>query len=206
MKKNNLTVFIIDDDQEICESLRWLFESVQFDVETYYSPKDFLENYDEQRNGCIIADVRMPHMSGLELLEHLKLNRITLPVIVITGYGDISMAVRAMKAGAVDFILKPINDQNLLEIIQKNINRRMINISLSNIHERLSHLTAREQQVFVLVAEGNSNKEISKELSIAISTVEAHRAKIMQKLEAKNLADLIKIYLTSQYENLMFNN
>jgi len=197
---NKLTVFIIDDEPEVCHALQWLFESVNLQVETYHCAKNFLEKYTSNRAGCLIVDVRLPMMSGLELLEHLKGKNYNLPVIVITGYGDIPMAVRAMKAGAVDFILKPLNDQYLLEIIQKYLYQPSHSIQFNEVQERINTLTPREREILSLIVEGKLNKEISYELSIAKSTVEAHRAHIMQKMKVKTLAELIKIYLLTKYE------
>ncbi len=190
----NTTILIIDDEPEICNALRWLYESVNYKVETYNSAFSFLENYKSNVSGCIIIDVRMPVMSGLELLEHLKLQKNQIPVVVITGYGDIGMAVRAMKLGAVDFILKPINDQCLLDVVQKCIHQST-KINAFEINERIKQLTKREREVIDLILEGKLNKEIAYELSISMSTVEAHRANIMQKMQAKTTAHLIKLYL-----------
>lgn len=124
MKTNNFTISIIDDEKAICDALRWLFQSVKFNVETYEDGYKFLEKYKANTPGCIIMDVRLPGLSGLELLEELKQQKIHLPVIIITGYGDIQMAVRAMKVGAKDFILKPFNEQCLLETVQKLFKNR----------------------------------------------------------------------------------
>lgn len=194
MNKANQTVFIIDDDPEVCNALRWLYESVDYNVETYTSAQLFLTNYKPLVPGCIIIDVRMPIMGGLELLEHLKLQKNQLPVVMITGYGDIPMAIRAMKLGAVDFILKPINEQCLLEIVQKCIHQSS-KVNSIEIHKRVRQLTKREQEVIDLILEGKLNKEIAYELSISMSTVEAHRSNIMQKMQAKTIAHLVKLYL-----------
>lgn len=201
MKSTDHTVFIIDDDIEVCGALRWLFESIHFNVETYHSAPLFLKRSKDNKPGCLIIDVRMPGISGLELLEQLKVQKSRLPVIIITGYGDIPMAVRAMKAGAVDFVLKPFNDQCLIEIVQKCINHSINNHSTTDINERIRCLSDRERQIIKLITDGNLNKEIAFELSISISTVEAHRANIMRKMQAKNLAQLIKMYLQIQFIN-----
>jgi two-component system response regulator FixJ len=197
------TVFIIDDDTEVCAALRWLFESIHLNVETYHSAPLFLKQLKNNKPGCLIIDVRMPEMSGLELLEQLKVQKSRLPVIIMTGYGDIPMAVRAMKAGALDFFLKPFNDQYLLEIVQKYINQSINNHSLihstHDINERINCLSDRERQIIELIMDGSLNKEIAFELSISLSTVEAHRANIMKKMKAKNLAQLIKMYLQVQF-------
>ncbi|WP_454780433.1 response regulator transcription factor [Legionella sp. WA2022007384] len=196
MPSKNVTVFIVDDDPEICQSFQWLFESINLSVQTFKNAKDFLDNYTNQP-GCLIIDVRMPIMSGLELLEHLNSLNAPLPVIVITGYGDISMAIRAMKAGAEDFILKPVNHQSLLETTQKCLKKIKSSTipSQSNFHDRINSLTKREKEVMDLVVEGKLNKQIAYELNISISTVEVHRANVMRKMESKSLAELIKINL-----------
>ncbi|QMT60892.1 response regulator transcription factor [Legionella sp. PC997] len=193
----NSAVFVVDDDPEICQSFRWLFESVNIPVRTYENAEAFLDSYDSMQKGCLIIDVRMPLMSGLELLEHLNASRNQLSIIMITGYGDIPMAVRAMKAGATDFILKPVNHQHLLEITQKCL-KKIHSHSLqpqSDFYERLERLTKRERQVMDLVIEGKLNKQIAHTLDISISTVEVHRANVMRKMGTKTLAELIKINL-----------
>lgn len=198
MQTNKQTIFIIDDEPAVCDSLQWLFESIQFQVETYRTASSFQESYDPKNSGLLITDVRLPDISGLELLEKLRQQKIFLPVIVITGYGDIPMAVRAMKLGAKDFLLKPFNEQVLLEKVQKHINQSVNNESLHLINKRINSLSKREQQIIKLIINGKLNKQIAHELSISIYTVEAHRANIMTKVQAKNLAQLIKSYLQAQ--------
>ncbi|MFJ1269361.1 response regulator transcription factor [Legionella lytica] len=200
MQTNKQTIYIIDDEPAVCDSLQWLFESIQFHVETYKTASSFQESYDPQNAGLLITDVRLPHVSGLELLEKLRQQKIFLPVIVITGYGDIPMAVRAMKLGAKDFLLKPFNEQVLLEKVQKHVNQSVNNESLHLINKRISSLSKREQQIIKLIIDGKLNKQIAHELSISISTVEAHRSNIMTKVQAKNLAQLIKLYLQAQQD------
>jgi len=202
MHLNNSTIFIIDDDVVVCNALKSLFESVHFKVETYTNAQDFLIHFQNfSLPGCLIVDVRIPGMSGLELLEQLKVQKSSLPVIIITGHGDISMAVRAMKAGAVDFVEKPFNDQCLIEVVQKCINQLGDTDSVNLVNERVKLLSERELQIINLILDGKLNKEIAFELSISISTVEAHRAHIMHKMQAKNLAQLIKTYLQVQFNN-----
>lgn len=187
-----LTIHIIDDDREIRKALQWLFESVELKVKTYENAKKFLEKYNASLRGCIILDVRMPYMTGLELLDRLNALNNRVPIIIITGHGDIPMAVRAMKSGAIEFIVKPINHQALLEIVYQYLSQP------TNILEKKSPqvalLTSREQEVMDLIAEGKYNKEIASDLKISISTVEAHRSRIMEKFQVKNLAQLIKKY------------
>lgn len=191
----NATVFVIDDDPCICEALKFLFHSVRLKCETFNSAKDYLNNHYPVRTGCLIIDVRMPGMSGLELLEELKHQRSTLPKIILTGYADALMAVRAMKAGATDFFLKPINDQIFLEVIQGYLKTSFQHFpnSLSDVKAKINNLTSREKQVMDLVLVGKLNKEIAYDLNISISTVEVHRARVMQKMEVKTLAELIKL-------------
>lgn len=191
------SVFVIDDDQALCQSLRWLLESVGLQVETYNSGASFLEKYNPERRGCLLIDIRMPGMSGLELQEQLIARHNLTPIIFITGHGDVPMAVRAMKAGAVDFITKPFNDQLLLELIQKAIAQ---DLNRPDIHqqrqyaERMAQLTARELEIMKLVVNGKLNKIIAHELGISIKTVELHRAHVMQKMQVKSLAELVKIH------------
>ncbi|WP_133137374.1 response regulator transcription factor [Legionella rowbothamii] len=197
MLTNEPMVIIVDDDPEICASFRWLFESVNLRVQAYENAKDFLDNYDANQHGCLIIDVRMPIISGLELLEYLNTTKNQLSVIIITGYGDIPMAVRAMKAGAADFILKPVNHQHLLEATQSCLKKNQNNTFQlqSDFCQRINSLTKREKQIMDLVIEGKLNKQIAYDLNISISTVEAHRAKVMKKMETRTLADLIRANL-----------
>lgn len=195
------TVFIVDDDPGVLEAIGALLESVGLNVECFASSISFLENYDSNRCGCIITDVRMPMMCGMQMLEELNLRKNKLPVIMLTGYGDISMAVNAMKIGVIDFIAKPFNNQYLLEQIQKSIARSIKQNSagsLENDAKRFSGLTKREQQVMKLVVAGKLNKQIAHELCICTSTVEFHRSRMMKKMGAKNLAELVKISLSLQ--------
>jgi two-component system response regulator TtrR len=194
------TVLVIDDDLEVCRSFRWLFESVNLRVQIYSSAESFLNGYDLNQRACLIIDVRMPVMSGIELLEHLNLVRHKLSIIMITGYGDIQMAVRAMKAGAVDFILKPVNHQHLLEMTQRCLNNQnSVNLLEDDFCDRFETLTNRERQVMDLVVDGRLNKQIAYDLDISISTVEAHRAKVMRKMKVKTLAELVKISLIQSH-------
>lgn len=193
------TVFIVDDDEAVGQSLRWLLESVGLRVEVFQSASAFISGYDPSRVGCLVLDVRMPGMSGLELQERLKEKQIGIPVIFITGHGDVPMAVRAMKAGAVDFIEKPFKDQELLDQIHRAIaqdleNRRSA-AQRAALLERFHALTPREQEVMRLVAEGNPNKVIAYRLGLSSKTVEAHRARVMEKMQAKSLSDLVRMAL-----------
>ncbi|HEX6987171.1 MAG TPA: response regulator transcription factor [Planctomycetaceae bacterium] len=193
------TVFIVDDDPAMRKSLAWLVESVDLRAETYETATAFLDRFDPERPGCLLCDVRMPGMSGLELQERLRAIGSQIPVIMITGYGDIACAVRAMKAGAVDFLEKPVSDQTLLDHIQRAIERdsaiRAARGELLKIRQRFGLLTRREQEVMSLVVEGHSSKEIAGVLGVSFKTVEAHRAKIMRKTEARSVPHLIRMSL-----------
>ena len=190
------TVFIIDDDEQIREAVHWLLGSVGLTVESFSNAADFLQVYSPYRSGCIILDVRMPGMSGLELLEELRRRNNPIPVIMMTGHGDVPMAVRAMKAGAIDFVLKPFNDQLLLEQIQKCLKQSMVQEvkePVGKLNDHFSRLTPREREVLKLVAGGKLNKQIAAELNITISTVELHRSHLKQKLKVRTLAELIRL-------------
>lgn len=196
------TVFVVDDDQAMRSSLKWLIESVGMSVEIYDSADAFIRNYYPGRAGCLLLDVRMPGMSGLELQEHFLDHQIKIPIIIITGHGDVPMAVRAMKAGAVDFIEKPFNDELLLESIrnalQLDVEQRNMQTERAEIATRLAHLTPREHEVMDMVTDGRSNKEIAVTLGVSAKTVEAHRARVMEKMKAASLADLVKMAMTAK--------
>ncbi len=191
------TVFVVDDDPAVRESLRWLIESVGLCVGTYGSAGGFLDAYDPHTPGCLVLDVRMPGKSGLKLQEELAARGISIPIIFITGYGDIPAAVSAMKAGAVDFIEKPFDDQVLLDLIQKCIERdaqmREEEERRVGVLARLVLLTPREREVMEMVVAGETNKVIAKHLSVSSKTVEAHRAHLMAKMQADNTAELVRI-------------
>jgi len=195
------TVFVVDDDQAIRNSLKWLIESVGMKVEAFESADAFIESYYPGRSGCLLLDVRMPGMSGLDLQEYFVSEGIRIPVIIITGHGDVPMAVRAMKAGAVDFIEKPFNDEVLLDSIRNALaleaEQRMEQAQRAEIAARLAHLTPRELEVMEMVTNGKSNKEIASSLGVSSKTVEAHRARVMEKMEAESLADLVKMAIVA---------
>ena len=195
------TVFVVDDDQAMRTSLQWLIESTGMQVRTFDSADAFLAAYYPGRAGCLLLDVRMPGMSGLELQSYLAREGYRLPVIIITGHGDVPMAVRAMKAGAVDFIEKPFNDEFLLDSIRRALavdaEQRGLQVRQAEIATRLALLTPREHEVMEMVAEGRSNKEIANALGVSAKTVEAHRARVMEKMEARSLAELVRMVLTA---------
>jgi FixJ family two-component response regulator len=193
------TVFIVDDDQEVREAIALLMESVGLTALSFPSAQAYLEQFDPSRPGCLILDVRMKGMSGLDLQQRLAPEPVHPPVIIITGHGDVPMAVRAVKAGAVDFIEKPFNDQTLLDAVHRAFDRDAHNRGqasrLADIQERLTRLTPREREILDQVIAGKRNKVIAADLEISQSTVEAHRAKVMEKMEASSLSDLMRMMM-----------
>ncbi len=191
------TVFVVDDDSEVRETLKWLVESVGLKIETFASAQDFLNAYDPKRPGCLVTDVRMPGMSGIELQAKLMAAEVTLPIIVVSGYADVPTAVRSMKGGAIDFVEKPFNEQMMLERIQLSIledaRLRQKRAQRERARARLQSLTPRERQVMDLVILGRSNKQIARELDISPKTVEVHRSNVMAKMKAQSLAELVTI-------------
>lgn len=189
------TVFVVDDDQAVRDSLRWLLESVGHPVESFSSALEFLASYQPEQPGCLVLDVRMPGMSGLELQEALANRHFCIPILIITGHGDISMAVQAMKDGALDFIEKPFNDQLLLDRVQNAIVQdarwRQERNEKSELKERLDQLTPREKEVLQEVVAGKPNKVVAHTLGISVKTVEIHRARAMEKMQANSLPQLV---------------
>ena len=194
------TVFIVDDEAQVRDALKLLMDSVGLDAETFGSAQEYLDQFDAQRPGCLVLDIRMPGLSGLELQEKLSREMLHPPIVIITGHGDVPMAVRAVQAGAVDFIEKPFRDQVLLDSVHRAITRdaeqRGAASRLADIEARLRRLTPREKEVLDLVMTGMRNKVIAVELGVSQSTVEAHRAKVMEKMEAKTLSDLMRMMLS----------
>ena len=196
------TVFIVDDDQAVRDSLQWLIQSVGLPVLTFPDALSFLEHVDEHQAGCVVLDVRLPGISGLELQQKLVARNIRMPVIIVTGHGDVPMAVRAMKAGALDFIEKPFSDQLLLDQVQRAIDRdtraRADRAVSDVILERLHSLSPREREVLQRVVDGRVTREIAAELSLADKTVQAHRARVMEKMKAGSIAELVRFAMTAQ--------
>jgi RNA polymerase sigma factor (sigma-70 family) len=192
-------VFVVDDDEAMRSSLKWLIESTGMRVQTFDSADAFLTGYAPSWGGCLLLDVRMPGMSGLELQAYLARADYRLPVIVITGHGDVTMAVKAMRAGALDFIEKPFHDEDLLRSIRRALDvdtqARALRSQHAEVLARLEELTPREYEVMDLVTAGKSNKEIATALGVSAKTVEAHRAKVMDKMQAASLADLVRMAL-----------
>jgi len=195
------TVFIVDDDPAIRFAMQALMDSVNMEHEIFASGDEFLENADDHRAGCLVLDIRMPGLGGLELQEELLKRDSTLPIIFITGHGDVPMAVDAMQKGAVDFIQKPFRDQDLLDRIREALKtdqeRREEQQKHAEVAERLARLTNREREVFDLVVTGKPNKVIAYELGVSQRTVEIHRARVMEKMQARSLADLVKMHMTA---------
>lgn len=198
------TIYIVDDDEAVRDSLRWLLEANGYAVRSYAGAEQFLAAYEPEQVGVLIADVRMPGMSGLELQEALIARKAPLPIVFITGHGDVPMAVSTMKKGAVDFLEKPFNEADLRNIVASMLDQAYDRVHDAQIHRDqqavLGRLTAREQQVLERIVAGRLNKQIAGDLNISIKTVEAHRANIMEKLEVTTVADLMKIALTRAEE------
>jgi FixJ family two-component response regulator len=193
------TVYVVDDDEAVRDSLQWLLEGNDYRVRSYESAEDFLSRYDTREVACLVADIRMVGMSGMELQDKLIERRSPLPIVFITGHGDVPMAVESMKKGALDFIQKPFQEASLLSIIEKMLDKARGSFAehqkAANRDALMSKLTTREAQVLERIVAGRLNKQIADDLGISIKTVEAHRANIMEKLNANTVADLLKIAL-----------
>lgn len=190
-------VHVVDDDAAIRESLRWLLEGEGLVVMTYASAEEFLTTFSDEQPGCAIIDLRMPGMSGLELQEVLARRHIRLPLVFVTAHGDVSLAVKAMRRGAVDFVEKPFTDAHLVEAVRRGLGVHARHPGGEDdpgvVRTRAAGLSPRERDVLAAVVEGKSSKAIANELNIAIKTVEAHRARIMAKLGAPSLAGLVRL-------------
>lgn len=201
-KTTQATVYIVDDDPAVRDAMRWLMDQVKLKTRVCSSADEFLSSYSPGERACIILDVRMPGMSGLELQERLNAAGALLPIIIITGHGDVPLAVRAMKAGAVEFLQKPFNDQVLLDTVQSalatydavwnNVERR------NRYSESLSSLTKREKEVLELLRKGKPNKVVASLLDISVRTVEGHRASIMAKTGTTSLGQLIDMLYSNE--------
>jgi FixJ family two-component response regulator len=195
-------VFVVDDDPAMRDSLRWLIESTGLQVETFGDAQTFLARIRPELPGCLVLDVRMPGMSGLDLQAELGRRGIGLPTIVVTGHAEVPMAVRAVKAGAIDFIEKPFSDQLLLDRVRQGIEmdrqERDGRARRAEILRRMSLLTQREREVLDLVVVGKANKEIAAALHLSPKTVEVHRAHVMEKMQASSVAELVRLALVAQ--------
>jgi len=199
MKERVPTVFVVDDDEAVRGSLRGGGGSVGLPMQPFGSAQDFLAAYDPTHAGCLVLDIRMPGMSGLELQEHLNLAGAIIPVIFITGHGDVPMAVQAMRHGAFDFLQKPFRDQDLIDRVQRAFDKdKASRLELGrrdHIRQRFESLTAREKEVLRLVTGGRANKVIAGDLGVSHRTVEIHRARVMEKMEARSLAQLVRMVM-----------
>jgi FixJ family two-component response regulator len=188
-------VFVVDDDASVCLSLKRLLRSIGLEARTFASAQEFLRGERPNVPGCLILDVRLPGLSGLDLQEELAAEKIDLPIVFITGHGDIPMSVRAMKAGAVEFLTKPFREQDLLEAIQRGIEQHRVvrrhNAEMRILQQRYALLTPREREVFPRVTSGLLNKQVAAELGASEKTIKVHRGQVMQKMKAESLADLI---------------
>ncbi len=194
------TVYVVDDDEAVRDSLQWLLEGQDYRVRTFESAEAFLSRYEAREVACLIADIRMDGMSGMELQDRLLERQSPLPIVFITGHGDVPMAVESMKKGALDFIQKPFDEAQLLGLVERMLDKAHQTFS---VHQQaasrealLAKLTTRETQVLERIVAGRLNKQIADDLGISIKTVEAHRANIMEKLNANTVADLLKVALT----------
>lgn len=195
-------VYVVDDAEEVRRALSLLLDSVGLDNRTYAGYETFLADFDPSQPGCIVLDIRMPGLSGLDLQSRLREEGVSTPVIIVSGHGDIPMAVRAVKNGAVDYIEKPFNDQCMLDSVHRALEidagQRGHASRIADIRSRYGGLTPREQDVLRLVAEGKRNKVIAAELHVSPSTVEAHRARIMDKMAAQSLSDLLRMVISME--------
>jgi FixJ family two-component response regulator len=195
--RQNAIVHVVDDDVSIREGLQGLFHSVGLEARTYASARDFLAATTSDGAGCLVIDIRLPDMTGLDLQAHLTQTGVMLPVVVMTGYGDIPMSVRAMKRGAVDFLAKPFKDQDMLDAVlaavERDRQRRASDGDVAKVLERFGTLSPREQQVMELVTAGKMNKQVAGDLGISEITVKIHRAAVMRKMSARTLADLVRM-------------
>jgi two-component system, LuxR family, response regulator FixJ len=194
------TIYVVDDDDGMRRALDTLLSTVGYKTAVFSRPSDFLSQFTPEAHGCLVLDIRMPEMSGLEVQQQLNRRGSMLPVIFITGHGDVPMAVQAMKEGAFEFIQKPFRDQDLLDRInhalKQDADHRTNSARRSEVQHRLESLTPREKQVMNFIVDGSANKVIAIDLGLSERTVEIHRAKVMEKMGARSVAHLVKLHLT----------
>ncbi len=197
MNHPSATVFVVDDDPSVLKGLARLLRSARLDVAAFDSPREFLERHDSAAPGCLVLDVAMPGLNGLELQEALAAEGSALPIIFLTGHGDIPKSVQAMKRGALDFLTKPVNDEDLLKAvhvaIEKDRAARQARAELEEIRARLDMLTPREREVLAHVVSGQLNKQIAADLGTVEKTIKVHRARVMEKMKAQSVADLVRL-------------
>ncbi len=197
MSAGGVTVFVVDDDQAVRRSLERLIRSAGLNVETFSSATEFLEKPLSSGAGCVVLDVRMPGMTGPELFDRMSEKGLSLPVVFLTGHGDVPMGVRAMKKGAVDFLLKPVDDEVLLEVIRQAVARHAAEQAREQVRQgiqaRLRRLSPREREVMEYVIRGRLNKQIAADLGISEKTVKVHRGRVMAKMEAGSVAELVRL-------------
>ena len=195
-------IHVVDDDEAIRDSLVWLLDGERYSVRTYSTGEDFFARHELLSPACVILDIRMPGMSGIEVHEQLTRNAVRTPVVFVTGHGDVPMAVEAIKRGAFDFIEKPFNEQKLTSIIERALELDTRNAgqvaAQSEVAARLAKLSPREREVLDLVIKGKMNKTIADVMNISIKTVEAHRSKVMEKMCARSLAELVQAVLKAE--------
>ena len=197
MSQGEPTVFIVDDDPAVLKSLSRLLRASQVNVVTFGSPQEFLERYDPHTPGCLVLDVAMPGLNGLELQEALTAKGSDIPIIFLTGHGDIPMSVQAMKGGALDFLTKPVHDKDLLKAVEAALEKdrieRQRRAELDDIQERLATLTPREREVLIHVVSGQLNKQIAYDLGTVEKTIKVHRARVMEKMKVGSVAELVRL-------------
>lgn len=195
------TVFLVDDDDAVRDSLSLLLDSAGLNIESFSTSAAFLDEYDPDRPGCVVLDIRMPGMTGMELQEALQSSGIRIPIIFLTGHGNVPMSAKAFRAGAVDFLQKPVEEEVLLARIQEALQidkeNRQAEARREDATGRFANLTSREYEVMLLVVRGLSNKEIANELQLSHRTVEIHRSRVMEKTGTQSLADLIELAIAS---------
>ena len=204
MNKDTQLVFIVEDDEAVRDSMSMLLDTINIAHHCFSSAAEFLKFHDGSQRGCLVLDIRMPGMNGLELQKELNRRDVLLPIIFVTGHGDIQMAVDAMRNGALDFMRKPIREQDLLDRIQQALayeaGERSNRATTDRLNSLIAKLTLKEHEIFKRVAEGQANKVIALELGVSERTVEVHRAHVMQKLSVRSLADLVRINLLTSGE------